>query len=54
MDCPGTNGPYAEYVVAWKCNDKEYDCSLAVLYEVKVKKDLDTSIQEVKSEEMEL
>ena len=31
-------------MVAWKCNEKEYDCSLAVLYEVKVKEGLDTSI----------
>ena len=44
MECSGINGHYAEYVVAWKCNEKEYDCSLAVLYEVKVKEGLDTSI----------
>ncbi len=43
MKCSGINGHYAEYVVAWKCNEKEYDCSLAVLYEVKVKEGLDTS-----------
>jgi len=43
MECSGINGHYAEYVVAWKCNEKEYDCSLAVLYEVKVKGGLDTS-----------
>ena len=44
MECSGINGHYAEYVVAWKCNEKEYDCSLAVLYEVKVNEGLDTSI----------
>ncbi len=31
MECSGINGHYAEYVVAWKCNEKEYDCSLAVV-----------------------